>query len=309
MAKIGYARVSTAEQSANLQVDALKAAGFEEIHVEVASGARDDRPILRRVLTKLKTGDVLGVWRLDRLGRSLSHLIGVISGLKDRRIGFRSLNGDIDTTTPNGLLIFHIFGALGEFERNIIRERTIAGLAAARARGRIGGNPALKRKDPQAIRRLRSIRRDVHTKRLLEHVDGWLPTVRRMRPVEPWEAVAEAINALPGPPGGRWTPARLLRAVRHLASGGLVDKGLLARAPKTAGNARTPAMIRADELLRKNPKASLSELARELQSAGELTPRKSVRWSPTSVKTLLRTGRAGRHIRKPAEFPDGSIGT
>ncbi len=139
MALIGYARVSTAEQDTALQTDALHKAGCERIFEDTVSGARTDRPGLTDALAFLRDGDVLVVWRLDRLGRSLAHLIEVIGGLEARGIGFRSLTESIDTTTSGGRLIFHVFGALGQFERDLIRDRTKAGLVAAAARGRKGG--------------------------------------------------------------------------------------------------------------------------------------------------------------------------
>jgi DNA invertase Pin-like site-specific DNA recombinase len=139
--RIGYARVSTYEQNLDLQEDALKAAGCEKIYTDKAGGTRAERPGLERALADLRAGDRLVVWKLDRLGRSLRHLIETVSALRDRGVCFQSVQEAIDTTTSGGKLIFHVFGALAEFERDIIRERTLAGLAAARARGRMGGRP------------------------------------------------------------------------------------------------------------------------------------------------------------------------
>src|SRR5262245_58005533 len=136
---IGYARVSTDDQTTALQIAALKRAGCKRIFEEKASGAKADRPELAKAMTIAREGDVLVVWKLDRLGRSLPHLITTICGLADGGVGFRSLTENVDTTSPGGKLVFHLFGALAEFERDIIRERTMAGLAAARAQGRIGG--------------------------------------------------------------------------------------------------------------------------------------------------------------------------
>ncbi|RTL77255.1 MAG: recombinase family protein [Bradyrhizobiaceae bacterium] len=141
MSLIGYARVSTADQNPDLQIDALKAVGCSRIFVEAASGANNQRSELAAALDYLRAGDALVVWKLDRLARSISKLISTIERLNESSCGFRSLTEAIDTTTPTGKLVFHIFGALTEFERNIIRERTIAGLAAAKARGRKGGRP------------------------------------------------------------------------------------------------------------------------------------------------------------------------
>lgn len=139
--KIGYARVSTKDQNLDLQIDALKKAGVDEIHTEIVSGAKTDRPVLAETLKKLRSGDVLVIWKLDRLGRSLRHLVELVPMLMERGIGLLSLHDHIDTTTPHGRLTFNIFASLAEFERDIIRERTQAGLAAARSRGRQGGRP------------------------------------------------------------------------------------------------------------------------------------------------------------------------
>ena len=138
---IGYARVSTTDQNLDLQQDALKAAGCERIHTDTASGAKTERPGLSKALQECRTGDTLVVWKLDRLGRSLPHLVETVRELVARGVGFKSLQESLDTTTSGGKLIFHIFASLAEFERDIIRERTNAGLAAARARGRKGGRP------------------------------------------------------------------------------------------------------------------------------------------------------------------------
>jgi DNA invertase Pin-like site-specific DNA recombinase len=138
---IGYARVSTVDQSLSLQEDALNKAGCERLFSDVASGAQAAREGLGEALQFLRAGDTLVVWKLDRLGRSLTHLLEVVNTLHARQIGFRSLQEAVDTTTSSGKLFFHIFGALAEFERDLIRERTQAGLDAARARGRRGGRP------------------------------------------------------------------------------------------------------------------------------------------------------------------------
>jgi DNA invertase Pin-like site-specific DNA recombinase len=156
---IGYARVSTYEQTLNLQRDALEKAGCTKIFTDTASGAQTERKGLEAALSYVRNGDTLIVWRLDRLGRSLPHLITTMTTLEERGIGFKSLTENIDTTTSGGKLIFHIFGALAEFERNLIRERTTAGLTAARARGKKGGRP-------QALTaRQLGIARDLYEKR------------------------------------------------------------------------------------------------------------------------------------------------
>src|SRR5436309_5328786 len=144
---IGYARVSTQDQTLNLQKDALEKIGCSKIFTDTASGAQTERKGLEEALTYVRAGDSLVVWKLDRLGRSLKHLIETITKLNNRKIGFQSITEHIDTTTSGGKLVFHIFGALAEFERDIIKDRTKAGLSAARARGRLGGRPKAKMLD------------------------------------------------------------------------------------------------------------------------------------------------------------------
>jgi len=156
--RIGYARVSTTDQNSDLQEDALQKAGCEKIFHDVASGALDSRKGLAEAIDYARDGDTLVVWKLDRLGRSLKHLIETVNGLSARKISFQSLHENMDTTTSGGKLIFHVFGALAEFERELIRERTQAGLRAARARGRNGGRPA--KMDNRKIRMARTLLED-----------------------------------------------------------------------------------------------------------------------------------------------------
>ncbi len=155
---IGYARVSTSEQDTSVQMDALKDSGCERIYEENRSGKNRERPELTRCLDTLRSGDVLIVWRLDRLGRSLKDLVEIVSDLESKGVGFQSLNESIDTTSPSGKLIFHVFAALSEFERSLIQERTKAGVAAARARGRKGGRP--KKLSADQIRKARAMLSD-----------------------------------------------------------------------------------------------------------------------------------------------------
>jgi DNA invertase Pin-like site-specific DNA recombinase len=155
---IGYARISTLDQTLALQQDALTAAGCAELYTDTVSGSVTDRPGLTQALSHLRPGDTLVVWRLDRLGRSLSHLIATVRQLHEQGVGFRSLQEQIDTMTSGGKLVFHVFGALAEFERDLIRERTQAGLQAARARGRLFGRP--KALSPRKIEHLRTLAKD-----------------------------------------------------------------------------------------------------------------------------------------------------
>lgn len=152
---IGYARVSTDDQNLHLQRDALERAGCQVIYEDKASGKNTERPELEGCLKALRSGDTLVVWRLDRLGRSLGDLVKLVTTLEEKGIGFESLQEKIETTSASGKLVFHVFAALAEFERNLISERTRAGLKAARARGRLGGRkPKLKQKDIREIKAL-----------------------------------------------------------------------------------------------------------------------------------------------------------
>jgi len=173
--KFGYARVSTRDQNLHLQIDALKKEGCEQIFHETASGAKSDRPQLKKLLDRMRKDDVIVIWKLDRLGRSLKHLVTLISELLERKIGLKSLNDPIDTTHSQGRLVFNIFASLAEFERDLISERTQAGLKAARARGRIGGRPkGLSGKAKSKAVVAAALYRDKQTKsidQILKHVN------------------------------------------------------------------------------------------------------------------------------------------
>ncbi len=148
--KIGYARVSTGDQDLDLQIRDLNAAGCKQVFSDRISGTKKERPGLDECLKSIKKGDILVVWRLDRLGRSMQHLVTLVDDLKKKGVGFKSLrDGAIDTTTASGELVFNIFAALSQFERELIRERTIAGLSAARARGKLGGRKPVHPDDPR----------------------------------------------------------------------------------------------------------------------------------------------------------------
>jgi len=175
---IGYARVSTDDQDLSLQIDALTKAGIPKtsIFMDKISGAKTDRPGLAKCLATLQSGDILVVWRLDRLGRSMRHLITLVEDLRSRGVGFRSLNeGAIDTTCASGELIFNIFSALAQFERRLIQERTKAGLAAARARGRNGGRPKIGAEETKVV-----LAKKLHADKSLE-IDDICKTLRMSR--------------------------------------------------------------------------------------------------------------------------------
>ena len=158
---IGYCRVSTQDQNLELQLDELKKAGCEKIFQDVASGSKDERKGLLEAMAFAREGDCIVIWKLDRLSRSLRHLIDTVNKLKERGVGLKVITMDLDTTTPSGKLVFHIFASLSEFERELIRERTIAGLQAARVRGRVGGRKRVM--DEKKIQIAKSLHADGKT--------------------------------------------------------------------------------------------------------------------------------------------------
>ena len=180
--KIGYARVSTKDQSLDLQKDALQKAGCKKIYSEKISGARTNRPKLEELMEQVRQGDTIVVWKLDRLGRSLRDLVNLVSGFESIGVGFKSINDDIDTTTLSGKLTFHLFAALAEFEKDIISTRTKAGLEAARARGRKGGRPkGLSKKAKDKARLAESLYKEKERSisEICDHLDISKPTLYR----------------------------------------------------------------------------------------------------------------------------------
>jgi DNA invertase Pin-like site-specific DNA recombinase len=279
---IGYARVSTEDQGTDPQLDELRAAGCATIHAEHASGADRTRPVLARLLREIRPGETLVVVRLDRLARSVSHLLAVIEQLEAAGAHFRSLNDPIDTTTPQGMFALQVLGAVAQLERALIAERTKSGLRAARARGRIGGNPGLRARDPAAIRKVRTSRDAAYLKQVLENLDSWLPTVRRMRPDQPWGDVVRVLNR---GQAGQWTVERLRRTVRRLAREGIVEADLLERARPQSGDERLMRLVAGIKAAA--PGRTLQQIAAQLEAMRERTPRGGTRWHPSSVKHLL----------------------
>jgi len=288
MPLIGYARVSTEDQTPLPQSQALRAVGCGEIHEEHASGSNRSRPVLARVLERVGKGDTLVVVRIDRLARSLSHLLEVIERLEVRGAFFRSLHDPIDTASPQGKFTLQVLGAAAEFERALIRERTKAGLASARTRGRIGGNPGLRARDPAALRKVRLARQDGYLDRLNATAPEWVPHVRRLRPDMAWEDVLRLVNA-PLPAGRRWTQSRLLRAVKAYVANGFLPPTVLGRAPRSDTDDRLPALVAA--IRGADPDITLQAICDRLEAMRERTPRGRTGWQPSSVKMLLERAR------------------
>ena len=293
MALLGYARVSTQAQDLEPQLRALRAAGCAEVFEEKASGTIRARPELARLLDRLRRGDTLVVVRIDRLARSLAHLLQVIERVREAGAHFRSLGDPIDTAGPSGMLVLQIMGAIAQFERALVVERTRAGLAAARARGRVGGNPGLRTRDPAVLGKLAASRERSRLADLLPGADEWLGTVRLLRPAKSWEEVTEAVNGRLPEGRRRFTRERLVRSVRLLVREGLAEPALLEGAARRRPR-RDPRARRAAELaasfLRGRPGATLAEVGAELARMG-VRPRSGGGWAASSVKALLDRAR------------------
>jgi hypothetical protein len=242
-----------------------------------------NRPVLTGLLSDIQPGETLVVVRLDRLARSVSHLLQVIEAFEQKGAHFRSLCDPIDTTTPQGVFSLQVLGAVAQLERTLISERTKAGLRAAKARGRVGGNPGLRARDPTAISAARATRNKVHMNGVLAHLDKWLPTVRRLRPGSPWGDVVRVLNSTDK---SRWTPERLRRTVRRLAREGIVERDLLGRSPRYRADDRLIVLV--GGIATAAPDLTLQEIAAQLETMRERAPRAGTRWSPSSVRNLLR---------------------
>lgn len=275
---IGYARVSTDEQGTDPQLAELRAAGCETIHEEHGSGADRNRPVLARLLRDIQRGETLVVVRLDRLARSLAHLLHVIEDLGRRGVHFRSLHDPVDTSTPQGMFSLQVMGAVAQLERALIAERTKAGLRVARDAGRIGGNPGVRNRDPEAIGKIQDARAATHLRDVLATADAWLPTVRQMRPHHTWGDVARVL-------GQGWTVDRLRRNVALLVRHGAADPTLLDRAPTRNADDRLARLVTGIKTAA--PHRTLKEIAAQLEAMNERTPRGGTRWHPSSVRCLL----------------------
>lgn len=282
---IGYARVSTDDQVHDAQVDALRAAGCERIHQEHGSGASRARPVLTRLLKDLGAGDVLVVVRLDRLARSVSHLLDVIEDLEKRGVHFRSLLDPIDTSTPQGMFSLQVLGAVAQLERALIAERTKSGMRAAKARGRLAGNPGLRERRPESVRAVSAARRRAYLDELISSAQAWLPTVRQLRPRHSWDDVVRILNRR----GHDWTVERLRRAVHRMVGEKLAETELLSRSPRRPQEDYLMRLVAGIAIA--DPELSIREIAAQLDQMRERPPRGGRKWQPSSVRALLDEAR------------------
>jgi len=289
MALIGYARVSTDEQDTAAQHDALLGQGCVLIFEDKASGASKERPNLARALERVGSGDTLLVVRIDRLARSLSHLLEIVETLRAKGAYFRSINDPIDTSSAQGMLMTQMLGAFAEFERALIRERTRAGIKAAVARGAKPGNPKMRVRDPDAIREIRASHKERHLNELLDGRHRWLPTVQRLRPHLPWSLVLRQIRAL-SPPVRSFSERTLVKACRSLVHAGYADPVILQAAPRLPPDSRVARLV--SDRLKPQPQSSLREIAAWLsRDLREPTPRGGLAWSPEGVSRVVEQAR------------------
>lgn len=244
------------------------------------------RPVLARVLERIRPGDVLVVVRIDRLARSLSHLLDVIERLEQAGAHFRSLHDPIDTASPQGKFTLQVLGAAAEFERALIRERTISGLQSARAQGRVGGNPGLRARDPAALRKIARAREETYFARLNLSAPDWVPLVQRLRPAMPWQDLVRVINARAQSDTPPWTQERLVRAVKRYVLEGFLKPQVLHRAPRADVDDRL--MVVVAGIAGADPDQSLQAICDRLEGMREPTPRGRTRWQPSSVRMLLK---------------------
>ncbi len=225
--------MSTEDQVNDAQVDELRAAGCYRIHDGHGSGASRVRPILRNLLRELVSGDLLVVVRLDRLARSVSHLLAVIEDLEKRGVHLRSPRDPIDTSTPQSMFPLQVLGAVAQIERALIAERTKAGMMAAKARGQLAGNQGFRDRRPDAVRAISAAGNWAHVDELISSAQTWLPTVRNLRPRHSWDNVVMILNRK----GYSWTVERLRCAVHRMVREKLAEPKLVARFPR--GRRRT----------------------------------------------------------------------
>lgn len=283
--QIGYARVSTDDLHGKAQKAALEAVPCDLLFFEQESGANRDRLELARALKELRTGDTLIVARLERLGRSLIHLLQIMEDLEGRGIAFRSLAEGFDMRTDEGQLMMQQLGAFAEFERKRITARINSGIAAAKRRGVVFGNPRLKARDKATIRKIVVARDETYVTQLIDSMDTFMPTVRELRPAKPWPDVAEAVSRVTGTV---WTVERLTRSVRRLVGEGMVDRKVLGKAPRPRRRRSEELAVLVQGIALANPGMSLRGIAKQLEAMKIRTPANKPSWPAPSVAHLLK---------------------
>lgn len=282
---VGYARVSTTGQTVAAQVAGLRAVGCTVIFEETGSGASRERPELAKCLASIMSGDTLVVPALDRVARGLTHLLEVVDVIKAAGGHFRSIReAAIDTSSISGMLLVQIIGAIAQFERELIRERTRLGIRAAMAAGKKMGAPALRDRKTRkaALAKMTAARDASHSAKLAAGSAAWLPTLLAMRPASPWPDVCAVLSQA----GSQWSEERLRRAARRCVRQGLAPATILDRSERRAPDDRTMQLVCAIRLA--SPAMSVREIGAQLEAMKERTVRGGAAWSPSSVQMLLQ---------------------
>jgi len=247
--------------------------------------------VLAKLLKELGAGDVLIVVRLDRLARSVSHLLQVIEDLEKRGVHFRSLRDPIDTSTPQGMFSLEVLGAIARLERALIAERTKSGMKAAKARGRLAGNPGLRERRPEAVRAVSAARGRAYLDELIASAQTWLPTVRQLRPQHNWDDIVRILNRK----GHDWTAERLRRAVQRMVREKLVESDLIKRSPRRRPEDHLMRLVAGIAIA--DPDLSLRDIAAQLDRMHQPPARGGRKWQPSSVRALLDEARRFGLIR------------
>ncbi|WP_244491207.1 recombinase family protein [Paramesorhizobium deserti] len=265
---------------------------------EHGSGASRARPALSKLLREISAGDTLVVVRLDRLARSVGHLLEVIEDLTAKKAHFRSLHDPIDTATPQGMFSLQVLGAVAQLERALISERTKAGIRAAKAKGRLPGNPGIREKRPEALARMTAAQKAAYGDRIQTTVNQWFPTVRRMRPDHTWDDIARVLKQR----GLDWTPERLRRAVKWLVAEHMADPTLLRKSPPRQPEDRLMTLVAG--IHSSNPDLTLREIAAQLGGAThedeDIAPQRPVGRSDAAYSQMIQnSGKRRRQRGRP----------
>lgn len=309
-AMLGYARTSTMDQVRDSQIDALRTAGCETIIEEIGSGADRNRPALAKLLETIKVGETLVVVRLDRVARSLTHLLAVLETLKAKGCFFKSLSDPVDTASPAGIFVLQVIGAVAEFERALIVERTRDGVRAAMARGKKPGNPGVRERRPRALAKIAQTKAENFDSLVSASAPDWLPIVRNLRPRHSWEEVARVVNARLGA-SGIWTDERLQRFAKAAVRLRLLNYLAMRKTRQASSAARLGALVRAMDASDLVP-AWFGSLENMLMRMGERTPNGSNVWTAAAVARLMKEniqyGKARTHgrPRRAAALTEGT---
>ncbi len=282
---VGYVRVPAAEPAYKSQLQQLRAAGCDRIFEEQPSPSSSARPVLTRLLRDLTTGDTLVVAGLDSLALPVDGLGALIEDFERRGVSFMSTGDKIDTSAPHGMYFLRILSAVVKLDKTLHGESTKAGIAAARRRGSLPGNPGLRDRRPEAILAASQARNKVYLDQLIGSAETWLPTVQRLRPDHSWDNIVRVLNRR----GMEWTVERLRRAVRRMIDAKLAEPSLLARSPRRTPDDRLMTLIAAIAIA--DPALSLRGIAAQLDLLGETPLHGGKKWQPSSVRNLMEEAR------------------